>query len=116
MSTSLLYQAFGVRGYRHACTDYFEGTVMFITEQERATLRCPVCQSPNVTAHGSEPRVFRLVPIGSKRGHLFFPHPGFACCNVSPPHCPCTRTASWPTTTARFPPAPWKGPTRRSNL
>jgi len=85
MSTSLLYQAFGVRGYRHARTDYFEGAVMFTIEQDRAALRCPVCHSPNVTAHGNEPRVFRLVPIGSKRVHLFFRIPRVEChrCHVT---------------------------------
>jgi transposase len=79
MSTSLLYQAFGVRGYRHCRTDYFEGAVMFTIEQDRATLRCPVCHSPNVTAHGSEARIFRLVPIGSKRVQLLFHIPRVEC-------------------------------------
>ena len=86
MSTSLLYQAFGVRGYCHVRTDYFEGAVMFTIEQDRAALRCPVCHSPNVTAHGSEPRLFRLVPIGSKRVHLFFHIPRVEC-----HHCQVTR-------------------------
>lgn len=86
MSTSLLYQAFGVRGYRHCRTDYFEGAVLFTIEQDRATLRCPICHSPDVIAHGSEPRLFRLVPIGSKRVHLFFRIPRVEC-----QHCQVTR-------------------------
>jgi transposase len=86
MSTSLLYQAFGVRGYRYSRTDYFEGSVMFTIEQDRAALRCPVCHSPDVTAHGGEPRVFRLVPIGSKRVNLFFRVPRVEC-----HHCKITR-------------------------
>ncbi len=86
MSTTLLYQAFGVRGYQHCRTDFFEGAVVFTIAQNRADLRCPVCRSPDVTAHGSEPRLFRLVPIGRKRAHLFFPIPRVEC-----HHCGLTR-------------------------
>ena len=66
MSTSLLYQAFGIRGYRYVRSDYVEGAVLFTIEQERANLRCSACGSSRVTAHGGEPRLFRLVPIGLK--------------------------------------------------
>ena len=37
MSTSLLYHAFGIRGYRYVRTDYLEGEVIFTIEQPRAT-------------------------------------------------------------------------------
>jgi hypothetical protein len=43
MSTSLLYHAFGVRGYQYERTDYLEGAVHFTITQERLKLRCPVC-------------------------------------------------------------------------
>src|SRR5260370_20067841 len=33
MSTSLLYHAFGIRGYRYTRTDYCEGDVVFTVEQ-----------------------------------------------------------------------------------
>lgn len=79
MSTSLLYQAFGVRGYRHVRTDYLEGAVVFTIAQERANLRCSACGSPRVTAHGGEPRLFRLVPIGRKPTQLFFRVPRVEC-------------------------------------
>ncbi len=97
MSTSLLYHAFGIRGYHHSRTDYFEGAVMFTIEQERTALRCPVCHSPDVTAHGSEPRLFRLVPIGSKRVHLFFRVPRVECHN-----CHVTRQVNLPFAEPRF--------------
>ena len=35
MSTSLLYQAFGVRGYRYRRTDVVEGRVCFTLEKPR---------------------------------------------------------------------------------
>ncbi|HSH84875.1 MAG TPA: ISL3 family transposase [Guyparkeria sp.] len=66
MSTSLLYHAFGVRGYRHVATDFREGRVIFRIEQPRERLRCPRCGTPDVFARGTVFRQFRTVPIGSK--------------------------------------------------
>lgn len=85
MSTSLLYHAFGIRGYRHARTDFFEGEVMFTIEQGRHTLQCPVCGSRDVIAHGKVPRVFRNVPIGSKATHVLLKIPRVECraCGVT---------------------------------
>lgn len=85
MSTSLLYQAFAIRGYRYVRTDYFEGDVVFTIVQERHALRCPACGSERVTAHGAEPRMFRSLPIGSKKTHLFFAIPRVEChdCHVT---------------------------------
>jgi transposase len=79
MSTSLLYHALGIRGYRYARTDFFEGEVMFTIEQGRHTLRCPLCGSPQVIAHGEVPRVFRSVPIGSKATHVLLKIPRVEC-------------------------------------
>jgi transposase len=84
MSTSLLYQAYGIRGYRHTRTDFVEGSVIFSIEQDRQTFCCQACGSSQVTAHGGERRLFRLVPIGSKPVHLFFRIPRVEChdCHV----------------------------------
>ena len=86
MSSSLLYHPFGIRGYHYVRTDFCEGAVIFTIEQDRADLRCPVCGSAEVIAHGGEQRLFRLVPIGSKPAHLFFAVPRVEC-----PHCQVTR-------------------------
>jgi transposase len=85
MSTSLLYHAFGIRGYRHVRTDYLEGEVMFTIEQGRKTLQCPLCGSRQVTAHGQVPRLFRGVPIGSKATRVFLRIPRVECraCGVT---------------------------------
>ena len=85
MSTSLLYHAFGIRGYRYVRTDYFEGEVVFSIEQSRATLRCPLCGSRRVTAHGAMPRLFRNVPIGSKATRVLLKIPRVECddCGVT---------------------------------
>jgi hypothetical protein len=62
MSTSLLYHACGIRGYRYVRTDYLEGEVVFNIEQGRPTYQCPLRGSRQVTAHGEVARLFRSVP------------------------------------------------------
>ena len=66
MSTSLLYHAFGLRGYDYVKTDYTEGTVVFTIQQRPHTCRCPQCGSREVIRHGHETRSFKTVPIGHK--------------------------------------------------
>jgi transposase len=85
MSTSLLYHAFGLRGYRHVRTEFLEGEVMFTIAQERDKLRCPVCRSAEVTAHGTVTRLFRTVPIGNKAAHVLLAIPRVECqaCRVT---------------------------------
>ena len=48
MSTSLLYHAFGIRGYEYIRTEYRGGQVIFTIDQERKTLRCAACSSQEV--------------------------------------------------------------------
>src|SRR6202163_2101848 len=66
MSTSLLYQAFGVRGYVYRRTEFFEGRVCFILEQPRERYRCPECGSAAVHAQGNKDRFLQTIPIGLK--------------------------------------------------
>ena len=40
MSTSLLYHAFGIRGYQYTRSDYQDGQVLFTIQQEPRTCRC----------------------------------------------------------------------------
>jgi transposase len=91
MSTSLLYHAFGIRGYRYTRTDYCEGEVVFTIEQRRQTLQCPLCGSHDVIAHGHVPRLFRGVPIGSKGTRVLLPIPRVEC-----PACGVTRQVAVP--------------------
>ena len=91
MSTSLLYHAFGIRGYRHVRTEFLEGTVLFTIEQARPTLRCPLCGSREVIAHGGVPRLFRGVPIGAKPTAVFLAIPRVECSA-----CGITRQAQVP--------------------
>lgn len=66
MSTSLLYHAFGVRGYRHVRTEYDGGMVLFHVEPGPQACRCSSCGSSEMTGRGATTRWFRSVPIGGK--------------------------------------------------
>jgi transposase len=79
MSTSLLYHAFGIRGYEYIRTEYRGGTVIFTIDQERKTLRCAACGSRDVQPRGRAERQFRLLPIGRRPTFLVFPIPRVAC-------------------------------------
>jgi transposase len=79
MSTSLLYHAFGVRGYCYVNTDYSHGAVTFTIDQPRPSFRCPVCGSDDVNRRGQTPRRFRAVSIGSKPVYLAFAVPRVEC-------------------------------------
>lgn len=79
MSTSLLYHAFGLPGYRYVRQDFQEGRVIFTIEQPRERLRCPDCHSEDVWAQGGIERTFRTVPIGPKPVLLRFKVPRVLC-------------------------------------
>jgi transposase len=70
MSTSLLYHAFQVRGYRYGKTTYEEGAVTFTIEQPRESYRCAACGSTDVIGRGRKRRTFRTIPIGGKPVYL----------------------------------------------
>ena len=62
MSTSLLYHAFAVRGYRYVKTEYVGGEVIFTIEQPRESYCCPACGSEDVIGRGQNSPPF---PHGS---------------------------------------------------
>jgi DNA-directed RNA polymerase subunit RPC12/RpoP len=67
MSTSLLYHAFGIHGYKYVSTQFEKGAVIFKIHQESHKLRCPVCGGRRVIRRGVQPRRLRAVPIGKSR-------------------------------------------------
>jgi transposase len=79
MSTSLLYNMFGIRGYEYRRVDYVEGTACFTIEQPRERYRCPECGSPAVHAQGHKDRFVQTVPIGLKRTFIFLKVPRVIC-------------------------------------
>jgi transposase len=79
MSTSLLYHAFGVRGYRYVKTEYVKGEVVFTIEQPRESYRCADCGSDHVIGRGQNCRRFRTVSIGGKPVYLMLAVPRVEC-------------------------------------
>ena len=84
MSTSLLYHAFGLRGYDYLSTAYEDGHVRFTIRQRPHTRRCPICDSRDVAPRGHQQRTFRAVPIGGKPVEITLAIPRVACpaCDV----------------------------------
>ncbi len=79
MSTTLLCNLFGVRGYEYQRTEYIEGTASFVISQPREKLRCPECGSAAVNAQGSKDRIWRSLPVGSKQTFIFLKVPRVVC-------------------------------------
>ena len=73
MSTSFLYHAFGIRGYRYVRTEYQDGQVIFTIEPEPETCRCSACGSKRVISRGWVERRFRSLPIGSRATFVVLP-------------------------------------------
>ena len=72
MSTSLLYHAFGLVGYREVSQNFHGGKVTFRIEQPQERYRCSHCGSEEVWSQGGNDRTFHTLPIGGKpvRDHL----------------------------------------------
>jgi transposase len=85
MSTSLLYHAFGIRGYTYVRTDYGRRLVFTVQPDERV-VRCSQCRSYNVVRRGTVRRVFKTLPIGRRQIHVAVPIPRVACRD-----CGCVR-------------------------
>ncbi len=96
MSTSLLYHAFGIRGYDYTRTEYQGGEVTFTIRQERRTLRCEACGSRDVRPKGRVPRRFRSLPIGGRATFVLLPIPRVECRS-----CGATRQVEVPFAEAR---------------
>jgi transposase len=85
MSTSLLYHAFGLVGYRYISQKFQGGQVILRIDQHRERLRCAHCSCQDVWIQGSKERKFRTVPIGGKPVSVVYKVPRvlcFECANV----------------------------------
>jgi transposase len=66
MSTSLLYHAYGLRGYHQERIDFEDGSIRFVIAQNPDTLCCSNCGSSAVMRAGEVSRRFRSLPVGSR--------------------------------------------------
>jgi transposase len=79
MSTSLLYHAFGIRGYQYVRTDYRGGEVFFTISQAPETCRCSACDASAVRPRGRVERRFRALPIGRRPTTIILLVPRVQC-------------------------------------
>jgi transposase len=79
MSTSLLYHAFGIRGYDYVRTEYRDGQVIFTITQGPDDCRCSACGSREVTHRGHAERHFLTLPIGTRKTSVVLPIPRVEC-------------------------------------
>ena len=79
MSTSLLYHAFGIRGYVYSRTQYDNGQVIFTIHQEPEEYRCSACGSSRVISRGQVDRWFQSPPIGGHPTVVVLPIPRVEC-------------------------------------
>jgi transposase len=91
MSTTLLYNMFGIRGYQYRRTDYHQGAACFSVEQPREKYRCSACGSAAVNAQGHKERFLRSLPIGGKATFVLVKVARVACF-----HCEVTRQVKVP--------------------
>jgi transposase len=91
MSTTLLYNMLGIRGYQYRRTDYHDGAASFVIEQPRANYRCSHCGSAAVHAQGHKDRLLHSLPIGSKQTFVCVKVARVACLN-----CQVTRQVKVP--------------------
>ena len=73
MSTSLLYHAWGLRGYDLQATDFVLGGAVFRLQQNPDTFCCGHCGSRAVMRQGVVVREFKTLPIGGRPVWLQLP-------------------------------------------
>jgi transposase len=79
MSTSLLYHAFCIRGYKYSRTEYHNRQVIFTVHQEPETYRCSSCGSTQIISRGEVDRCLRSLPIGNRATFVAFAIPRVEC-------------------------------------
>src|SRR5580692_3903867 len=79
MSTTLMYQRFGIHGYVYRSQHFAEGCTFFCIDQPRERLRCAECGSAAVWIHGRKERIFRTLPIGRQPTSIVFNVPRLCC-------------------------------------
>jgi transposase len=66
MSTSFIYQAYGMIGYQYLRTTYTNGKVIISVQKNPHKTICSCCQSSSFIRKGKVKRMFKAVPIGKK--------------------------------------------------
>jgi len=70
MSTSFVYHALGLVGYKYSKTEYRKGCIYVHIQKPTWKIQCPCCKSSHVILRGFKNRFFKTLPIGKKRVFL----------------------------------------------
>lgn len=89
MSTSFIYHAMGLQGYEYVHQKFEGGSVILRVKPKWRLLRCPACNSKQVTRRGLYFRKLRSLPIGRKPIWLLIEVPRVWCSA-----CNCVRRIS----------------------
>ena len=79
MSTTLLYQSFGVSQVTYKSTSYEGSSTIFHVEPKNVLLCCKNCSSTNVVRNNYRTRIFQTVPIGKKKTFVVMDVPYLLC-------------------------------------
>jgi transposase len=70
MSTSYIYHAYGLAGYEYQKTAYRKGCIYIYIQIYPWKVICPCCKSTHVIRRGFKDRIFKTLPIGTRRVFL----------------------------------------------
>ena len=86
MSTSVLYRALGIRGYKHQSISEEQGAIRLRVRHDGSALKCPGCHGSNIRRRGTVPRSWSAPPIGNRTVTVFADVPRIECrdCGTQP--------------------------------
>ena len=86
MSTSVLYRALGIRGYKHQSIREQEGRIVLKVRHDGSPLSCPQCGGKNIRHRGTVRRQCWAPPIGRRPVMLCAAVPRIECrdCGIEP--------------------------------
>lgn len=86
MSTSVLYRALGIRGYKHQSIREQEGRIVLRVRHDGSPLSCPQCGGKSIRHRGTVPRRCSAPPIGSRPVTICAEVPRIECrdCGIEP--------------------------------
>jgi transposase len=86
MSTSVLYRALGIRGYKHQSIREQNGGITLRVRHGGTELKCPYCGGSNISRRGTVPRSWSALPIGNRPVTVFADVPRIEChdCGIEP--------------------------------
>ena len=86
MSTSVLYRALGIRGYKHQSIREQNGGITLRVRHDGTELKCPRCGGSNISRRGTVPRSWSALPIGNRPVTVFANVPRIEChdCETEP--------------------------------